>query len=94
MEPDTVLDGGPHTGRTVDLRGNTTGYLLGGYRYVDSGQLHRHEQHGWVRWFRLAGEPGTGSLLREVRVTRPQGPHAPLATWKSSHKWDGTSHVV
>ncbi len=50
-EPNTVLDGGPHHGLTADVSPHLVATVVDGHRYVDSGRLHWHEQHGWLRWF-------------------------------------------
>ncbi len=50
-EPNTVLDGGPHEGLTVDVSLRLLATVVDGHRYVDTGHLHWHAQHGWLRWF-------------------------------------------
>ncbi len=64
IEPNTVLDGGPHHGLTVDVSGHLVATVVDDHRYVDSGCLHWHEQHCWLRWFRWQDVPQLVSLGR------------------------------
>ncbi len=52
FEPNVVLDGGPCEGLTVDVSPHLFDTVVDGHRYVDTGRLHWHEQHGWLRCFR------------------------------------------
>lgn len=49
-----VLDGHKHAGLVLDLSRSTTTWKEEGCTYQEVDALHRHEQHGWVRWFRQA----------------------------------------
>ncbi len=64
FEPTAVLDGGLHHGLTADLSSHVAAAVVDGHRYVDTGRLHWHEQHGWLRWFRWQDVPQLVSLGR------------------------------
>lgn len=54
----SVLDGAPHTGTVLDLSPCVREWMSAdGATYRDTGHLHAHEQHEWVRWFRRVDLP-------------------------------------
>ncbi len=50
----SVLDGQPNTGEVLDLSPWIGQWVFRGGLYVDCGESMLHEQHGCIRWFRLA----------------------------------------
>lgn len=66
-----VLDGPSHPGLVLDLDASSTTWVEDGCVYEEVDGLHRHEQHGRVRWFQLvATDESAPSRLTPGRRAR------------------------